>query len=701
MRDIVRRPTGGIQQAISDPSLEWLVTNGLGGYAFGTVSGVITRSYHGYLISALPTPLGRLMMLSDVIEHVHFPDGSVAQLNGDERPGLPFDIRGADCLIDFYLDNGLPVWQYQVNDALIEKRIVMPHRQNTVLMSYCLISDTPNLRLSLRPSVHFRPHNGVVTAPSEFAYTLVVAGDHYEISQGDLPPLRFRFIGPKGVLVVDRIRIHEILYRLEEQLGYPARGALWSPGHFDADFTSGTDIVLTASTENWEVLEALTASEAISAEQDRRERLLHEATRSFRRASRNRRRSLDRTARELILAADQFLVVPAGRMHHQARARAAGDELCSIIAGYPWFTDWGRDTMISLEGLTLTTGRYTEASWILKTFAHSVEHGLIPNLFPERQREGLYHTADATLWFFHAIARYVEVTEDHSLLRSLLPKLEEIIEHHLHGTLFGIGVDPADGLLREGDPSLPLTWMDAKKDDWVVTPRRGKPVEINALWYNALRHLEKWLHDAGRQDSASKIAEHAEKARVSFGHRFWYADGDYLYDVVDGPDGDDPACRPNQLLSISLVHPILDHSFWPRIVDICKEELITPYGLRSLSPNDPEFKPTYDGDLLKRDAAYHQGTAWTWLIGPFIDAWLKTYPNRKHEAHRFLEQFNSHFGEAGLGTISEIFDAQSPFTARGCVAQAWSVAEVLRCWALTSGSGAVRDGRGDFSQHSK
>lgn len=279
---------------------------------------------------------------------------------------------------------------------------------------------------------------------------------------------------------------------------------------------------------------------------------------------------------------------------------ASGDEVRSVIAGYHWFTDWGRDTMISLEGLALLTGRHVEAGYILRTFAHDIRDGLIPNLFPETGREGLYHTADATLWFFHALSRYLDYTNDRATLRLLPPRLRDIVDHHLHGT------------------------------------------------------------------------------------RFWHEDGRYLYDVIDGPDGDDSSCRPNQLFAFTLEYPVLDESRWKPVLQTVERELLTPVGLRSLSPGHPDFKPKYDGDLRVRDAAYHQGTVWAWLIGPFVNAWLRVYPDNCAKARRFLAAFNAHLNEACVGAISEVFDAEPPYTPRGCIAQAWSVAEVLRTWAKTA-----------------
>jgi predicted glycogen debranching enzyme len=390
---------------------------------------------------------------------------------------------------------------------------------------------------------------------------------------------------------------------------------------------------------------------------------------------------------ELVLAADQFVVAPVGRREDAARARAAGADVRSIIAGYHWFTDWGRDTMISLEGLACTTGRHVEANYILRTFGQYVKDGLIPNMFPDGSNEGLYHTADATLWFFHAIDRYLAWTGDRVTLVALLPKLYDIVRFHVEGTRFGIHVDPKDGLLMQGAEGYQLTWMDAKCDGWVVTPRRGKAVEINALWYNALRLLEQWTREGGDDDGAQALAVRAEQCRRSFNLRFWNPDADCLYDVVESPElagKDDPACRPNQLIAISLAHPVLDESRWSAVVETARAKLVTPVGLRSLAPDHPDFKPTYHGDLRTRDAAYHQGTVWAWLIGPFIDAWLKVHPDDRVGARRFLDGFAPHLDEACIGSISEVFDAVEPYRARGAVAQAWSVAEVLRCWARTA-----------------
>ncbi len=656
---------------------EWIVTNGLGGYASGTIAGVATRRFHGLLIAALPAPLGRTMMFNHLIERLHLPDGSTFQLCGEECNPDEVSMPCADILSEFRLEMGLPVWRYEVGGVTLEKYLVMPHMQNTVHIHYRLVSGTGPARLELRPAIHFRQHEGRVSDPLTEHYTLVIVDDRYEIiGRPEHPPLRMRLLGEGASLTLDRGVIRDLHYRVEARRGYDSQGVLWSPGYFNVTVETDRDATLIASTESWATIFALAPCEALPAEIERRGRLFSIAPAPAQTGF----------ASEMALAADQFIIVPAGRIEEATRTRAAGDEVRTMIAGYHWFTDWGRDTMISLEGLTLTTGRFAEAGWILRTFAHYVREGLIPNLFPEGEREGLYHTADATLWFFHALDRYLQATGDRETLRLILPRLREIVSYHTHGTRFGINIDLRDGLLRQGALGYQLTWMDAKVGDWVVTPRRGKAVEINALWYNALRLLAEWVSEEGplNEQEAASLVERAENLRQSFNHRFWYAEGGYLYDVVDGESGDDPACRPNQLLSFSLKYPVLDEDKWKPVLDVVTERLLTPLGLRSLAPGHRDYRATYDGDLRSRDAAYHQGTVWAWLIGPFIDAWLKVHPGQYKNARRFLEGFKLHLSEACVGVISEIFDAEWPYAPRGCVSQAWSVAEVLRCWVKTS-----------------
>ncbi len=655
---------------------EWIVTNGLGGYASNSVSGVTTRRYHGLLIASLPPPFGRANMLNHLSEKVILPNGKSYWLGCEERAGGEIHLDGMENLQEFRLEAGLPVWLFEINGFQIEKRVLLIHLQNTVHISYRLLSPNSRVRLTLQPSIHFRAHEAPVSTPLHLPYTVTAIENRYEISNHYLPPLKLMIQGYRSKFTLESKLLKNFFFRIEARRGYDSVGDLWSPGYFKVDLTSDMDATLIASVEQWDMIHALTPEYAMKAEQERRKQLLYAAKPSAQEGIGN----------ELILAADQFIITPESRIEDAARTHAAGDDIRTIIAGYHWFTDWGRDTMISLEGLTLCTGRYHEAGWILRTFNHYVRDGLIPNLFPEGQDEGLYHTADATVWFFHALNRYVNETHDRETLRLLLPNLMSIVHYHLRGTRFGIKIDPKDGLLTQGAEGYQLTWMDAKVGNWVVTPRRGKTVEINALWYNALRLLENWLQEEKQIGAAADMKEHADKAYRSFNSRFWYEEGGHLYDVIDGEDGDDPSCRPNQIFAISLDHPILDPIYWKSVIDVVHQQLLTPYGLRSLSPNSLDYKSRYDGDLRSRDAAYHQGTVWAWLIGPFIDAWLKIHPEDREGARRFLRGFEKHLADAGVGSISEVFDAMEPYTPRGCIAQAWSIAEVLRCWVKTAPS---------------
>jgi predicted glycogen debranching enzyme len=650
---------------------EWLVTNGLGGYASGTVAGVITRRYHGLLIAALPAPLGRTVMLSHVTEEVHCQDGRRFEFGGRERTSDVPDARGTGYLTEFRLEAGLPVWRYDVEGIVLEKRLFLSHMQNTVYVMYELLSGAQEVEIAVRPSVNFRAQELPVSKPLSGTYEFRTVGDRSEISLAGstVPPLRLKWRGSDASFTLEGRRIDNVLYPVEESRGYQARGDLWSPGMFRVRLRAGTRATLVASVESPDTMSVLDPSTALQAERGRRERLVAQAMPEARMG----------TPAELVIAADQFIIAPAGRTGEIARAHAYGDEVRTVIAGYHWFTDWGRDTMISLEGLTLTTGRHVEAGYILRTFAHYVRDGLIPNMFPEGEKDGLYHTADATLWFFHAVNRYVESTGDRLTLARLYPTLRHIVDCHTQGTRFGIHVDPRDGLMSQGAPGYQLTWMDAKVDDWVVTPRRGKAVEINALWFNALKLMEEWADDHG--DRSEVYRDRAAQVRQSFNDRFWYAAGSYLYDVIDGEDGgSDTRCRPNQILAIALPHPALAEQRWAPVMRIVRDRLVTPVGLRSLAPGDAEYKSRYFGDLRSRDAAYHQGTVWAWLAGPFIDAWLRVYPDDLAGAQRALDGFVPHLDEACIGSISEVFDAEAPFTPRGCIAQAWSVAEVLRAW---------------------
>jgi len=688
---------------------EWLITNGLGGYASGTVGGVNTRRFHGWLIAALPAPHGRTMMVNSLRERFYIGEkqfvldcddlgqGKDDTLGPEYDPATETEPISAH-LKEFWLECGLPVWVYHLDDVVLQKRACMVHAQNTTCIRYTLLEGSG--RLEVQPAIHVRPHEGALKGPSHEQYRFSSVEQGFELFvSDDIPILKFYWAGNNSGCHMVPQQIVNLRYRVEQSRGYDWRGRLWSPGFFCAELNSIHDASLTISTDDWERLRSISPIDSFRLERERRRRLLRSAPES----------AHDGFRAELVLAADQFLITPLRRTADQVRAHAVGDEIRSIIAGYHWFTDWGRDTMISLEGLTLSTGRREEAGYILRAFSNYVRKGLIPNLFPEGKTSGLYHTADATLWFFHAVDRYLATTGEMETLEELLPKLIDILEWHIRGTDFGIGVDPRDGLLRQGTPGYQLTWMDAKVGDWVVTPRRGKAVEINALWYNALRLTCEWLlqlaDEKDRDDNnASALTSARERylqlgdlAYASFQSRFWNPDTNCLFDVVDSPqekDGqliDDPAIRPNQVISISLKYPVLTPERWKPVLDIVHRELLTPVGLRSLSPRDKDYKPQYDGDLWTRDAAYHQGTVWAWLIGPFIDAWHRAWPEDLDSLRTFLSGFEHHLSEEGAGTISEIFDAEPPFRPRGCIAQAWSVAEILRCSLLIDTANSHRN----------
>jgi len=659
------------RQAAIDPSVEWIVTNGLGGYASAPVSGGLTRRYHGLLVAALPPPAGRIVYLAGLQTQVVYGDRA---LTIDHEDFAVLSESGQGLLRSFTLDGGLPVWRYEHERLALEKRLFMPHGQNAVCIAFRVIESDLPVSLECRPALHVRPiESAVATAGIELG-PLHVDGNRAELGLAGLPPLRIVVSRESAIEAIDATG-HGSVQLLEERArGYDCDAHLQTPCvlrlRFDAD---GAASIVAAVGEP--ASDAFGSPAALLADEQARRRAIVE-----------RAGSADDFDAALVLAADQFLIVPVG---HDRNAPDPDQTLPppgaanrTIIAGYHWFTDWGRDTMISLEGLTLELDRREEAAQILRLFSRHVQDGLIPNLFPEGARSGLYHTADATLWFVHAIGRYVARTGDRALVDDLLPVLDDIFAAHRHGTRFGIGVDPADGLLRQGADGYQLTWMDAKVDGWVVTPRRGKAVEINALWHNALCLMAGWLEAGGRSKDAAAYRNDADRVRRSFDERFWNPDTGWLYDVVDGEGGDDPACRPNQIFAIALPHPVLDRRHWDSVINAVTDRLLTPFGLRSLDPAHPDYRSQYAGDLRARDASYHQGTVWAWLIGPYVDALLRA--GRVDHEHRdaLLGAFDAHLGAAGVGTISEIFDADMPHLPRGCIAQAWSVAEVLRAWRM-------------------
>ena len=631
---------------------EWMIANGLAGYASGTLAGGVSRRHDGLLVAALPR-FGRTILLDRLDETVRLPDGSHFALF-------------ADSAVEFRLEIGLPVWRFRRGDVVLERRVVMPYLQNTTIISYRQLAGGGPVSLELRPWMHFRGNDGQADQPLHMPSVVHADGDRIEVTQGPYPPLRLAVRGRAWSLALDGGRTEEVFYPIEAEREYVSKGPVWSPGVLTVELgDDGGGLV--ASSEPWPTALALSASQALESEAERRRRLVARAHPACR----------DGAAALLVVAADAFLFDPRGRFDLVARANAVGDQVRSVVAGYPWFNDWGRDTMISLEGLTLVTGRPDDAKWILRTFASYERDGLIPNNIPDGGTDGVYHAADASLWFFHALDRYVTATGDRDTLRVILPTLRRILDKHRAGTRFGIGMDPADGLLRQGVEGYMLTWMDSD------TPRRGKAVEINALWHNVLSLMGRWLTEEGDAAGGAQARADAERARASFNARFWNPATGHLFDVIDGEGGDSSECRCNQILAVSLPHPVLAPERWEAVVEVVRQRLLTPYGLRSLDPAAADYRTSYSGGLHSRDTAYHRGTVWAWLIGPFMDAWLKLHPGDKAGGRAMLAGFEAHLAEFCVGTVAEVFDGARPHAPRGCTAQAWSVAEWLRAWSLT------------------
>ncbi len=725
---------------------EWLVTNGLGSYASGTVAGANTRRYHGLLVAALRPPVARTVLVAKVDEEVEF-DRRTFYLGTNEYQDGTIHPGGFVHLESFALEDGLPVFLYRIggpHHLMLEKRIWMEQGQQTTYVRYRLLRQThepepfhpegagpaeqqnggpgfsspvalsadasSSITLTVLPFTAYRDYHGQQygSAEQHFTITPVQAAPGSQ-DNGQVPPVGcivtavegarpFHLIGlgaQAGAPTFTSIGVWywRFLHRVERERGLPDTEDYYLPGAFRVPLSlpqsgktgshngEGPDtftLVLTAE-PRWNTA-ARPTSPAKSLQRTLARQRAIAGTHHPQLSERD-----NEFLQQLRLAADQFLVTRTSTAGRQGARQAHP----SIIAGYHWFTDWSRDTMISLPGLTLATGRFQEARSLLETFAHYLDHGMLPNRFPdsgEALTDADYNTVDATLWYFHTIDQYLRLSGDSTLLSKLYPSLEEIIAWHQRGTRFNIHVDARDGLLAAGQAGVQLTWMDAMVDGWVVTPRMGKPVEINALWYNALRLMEVWAASQGKDPLPyGKAAAHC---RESFNRRFWYGPGAHLYDVVDGPNGDDSSLRPNQLLSLSLSHPILETARWEPMLETITRHLLTSLGLRTLDQAHPDYHGHITGDRRARDAAYHQGTVWAWLIGPYLDARLRVYGSqdetaRLHEEERcrgMLEAFREHLAQYGLGTISEIFDGDAPHTARGCIAQAWSVAEVLRLW---------------------
>lgn len=641
---------------------EWLVTNGIGGYASSSLSGANTRRYHGLLVPAFSPPLGRAVVLSKLEEEIRVED-QLYQLSANKYPSV-VQPQGFRHLV-YFGTRPVPTFTYIFHEetVVLEKRIWMPHGLNTVYVQYTLVKAPEPVKLGLVPLLAYKDYHTEQHRWDGFTAELTLEADGRLkfVAYPTASPL-YLAMKPPFAFVDHSGWFFNFEHPREQERGLDFTEDLYCPGRFNGIVSPGQTITLTATIETETPDEPETA---LTSEITRQKRLLETAE-----------VKPGETVREtLTLAADQFVIVSSDKV-----ARA------TIMAGYPWFTDWGRDTMIALPGLCLTTRRFGVAKDILSAFAGAVKDGLLPNRFSDSGAGAEYNTADASLWFFQAIYAYAEASGDWSFAQcEMLPVLQTILNAHIHGTDYHIGVDPADGLLHAGEPGVQLTWMDAKVGDWVVTPRTGKPVEINALWHNALCIAAEIAGRAGQTDFAADYRQRAAQAKTSFGELFWNSETGSLYDVIR-PDGTpDASLRPNQIFAVSLPFPVMDGDKAKAIVDAVAEHLLTPFGLRTLASGSPDYHAHYaPGDGTARDGAYHQGTIWPWLLGAFCDAHLKVYGDKSKTRGMLDTLLTTGLSEYGVGTLAEIYDAESPYAPNGCPAQAWSVAEVLRVLALTS-----------------
>lgn len=640
---------------------EWLVTNGIGGYAMGTLCGMRTRRYHGLLVAAASPPADRVMLLADLDAWVAIGESRYPLVTHSWAAGvvLPDSYRHME---QFRLEGTIPAFTYAFGDVQLTQRVWMQHRRNTTYITYTYQRGAGPIHLQITPLCAYRDHHSLAAGGESRPFVGPLDGGlEVRTVPGALP---LRLYANTGEITLGGEWWWAFHLNQEAGRGLPDREDLFAPATIRAELPPGATFCLVATAED---ARPIPWQEAFQQERERQEALL----------------SLSRVGvhapawiRQLVLAADQFIVDRC----IETEGRSDGEPGTSVIAGYPWFTDWSRETMIALPGLCLATGRTEVAAAILRTYARFVNQGMLPNRFPDVGKATEYNTVDATLWYFCAVHAYLLAANDHDLARQLYPTLADIINWHVRGTRYQIKVDPNDHLLAAGEPGVQLTWMDAKVGDWVVTPRAGKPVEVNALWYNALRIIASLAARLGKDEDAARYEDMARKTRDSFNARFWYEPGGYLYDVIDTPDGsDDATLRPNQLLVVSLPYALLDYPKCKAVVDVCARKLLTSLGLRTLDPEAFGYAGVYGGDPRQRDSAYHQGTAWSWLLGPFVSAHYKVYGDAAR-ALSYIEPVRDHLNDHGLGTISEIFDGDPPHRPNGCAAQSWAVAEVLRVW---------------------
>ena len=631
---------------------EWLVANGLGGYASGTATGVDTRRYHGILIAALPQPLGRTLLLSRIHEGIDAGSDAYALPTAQYHDGT-VNPAGYVFLEQFRLEGTMPVWRYRCRDLVLEKSLWMERGRNTTFVRYQLLSSPGPVRLRLEPFTQHRSHHDQTHGGHDWHMTVQSMGDSCRVeSFPGATPLWLRLSG--GSFVETGLWYWRFLHLRERERGYDDLEDLYTPGVFGLDLAPGETASLVATTHQADL--ELDPERSLAAKREAELALLRRAGAT----------DDDPTRQRLVLAADQFVVHPA-------------PESVCVVAGYPWNGRRNRDCLVALPGLCLATGRSAEARAILTGVASQLCGGLLPDEWTQPADVPAYGNADVALWLFEAIARYEAATGDVALVDELLPALAGLLAAYREGTNTSIGIDPEDGLLRTRLGTAPLTWMDARIGDWLVTPRDGKPVEMQALWYNALQLQAGWLRERDRIPESEGLEGLARRCGDSFNRLYWDETRGCCFDAVEGADVDHLALRPNQLLATSLTHPVLEAGRWEAMLATVERELMTPVGLRSLSPGAPSYAGSYAGDQASRDLACHQGSAWPWLIGPYIRL-ARRVRGAGWDAHPAMEGLVSHLGEGCLGQVGELFGGDAPHQPGGCTAQAWSVAALLEAW---------------------
>jgi predicted glycogen debranching enzyme len=658
---------------------EWLVTNGIGGFAAGSVGLAATRRYHGLLFAALRPPVERVAMVQK-LDVLATYGGAEVPLATNEFADGTIAPRGFVQLESFRLDGLIPVWTWLLGDSRLEQRIWMRQGENTTYVDYLRLGGSQQLRLAISPLCTYRDYHWQSRGERPMQVGAVGGGLQIVAFDSAVP---YRILCAGAQPTIQPVWYWNFKHRDETARGLDDGEDLLRPAIFEFNLTPGESRSVILTAEPHEPMPSAAAFGAACARQ-------REIAAAFAGAHPARAAAAEFPQIErLALAADQFLVE-----RRDARGTRLGR---TVIAGYPWFSDWGRDTMIALPGLTLATGRTGIAASLLRTFAKFVDRGMIPNRFPDAGDAPEYNTVDASLWFFVAAQAYLRATDDRGFAAEIYPVLQDMFDWHVRGTRFQIRMDPADALLAAGEPGVQLTWMDAKVGDWVVTPRIGKAVEINALWFNAVCILRDVAEGLAQGGDRSRYADLAARIQTSFDASFWFEAGGHLYDVIDGPEGGiaadgrrrDASLRPNQLFALSLPHPLLTGARARSVLDACARELWTPVGLRSLAPRDPRYVGRYGGGPVQRDGAYHQGTVWTWLLGPFATAHYRVHADAA-AALALLRDIPAHLREGCIGQVSEIMDGDAPFLPQGCFAQAWGVAEILRAWSEINAAEALR-----------